>query len=34
MQALLRMKNLDIEGLKRAYDQPSGETSAHRKKSA
>jgi predicted 3-demethylubiquinone-9 3-methyltransferase (glyoxalase superfamily) len=34
MQALLRMKNLDIEGLKRAYDQPSGDTGAHRKKLA
>jgi len=34
MQALLRMKKLDIEGLKRAYDQPPGDTGAHRKKSA
>jgi predicted 3-demethylubiquinone-9 3-methyltransferase (glyoxalase superfamily) len=34
MQALCRMKKLDIEGLKRAYDQPSGDTGAHRKKSA
>jgi predicted 3-demethylubiquinone-9 3-methyltransferase (glyoxalase superfamily) len=34
MQALLLMKKLDIEGLKRAYDQPPGDTGAHRKKSA
>jgi predicted 3-demethylubiquinone-9 3-methyltransferase (glyoxalase superfamily) len=34
MQALLLMKKLDIEGLKRAYDQLPGDTGAHRKKSA
>jgi len=31
MQALLRMKKIDIEGLKRAFDQPPGDTGAHRK---
>jgi predicted 3-demethylubiquinone-9 3-methyltransferase (glyoxalase superfamily) len=34
MQALLRMKKLDFEGLKRAYDQPSADTGTYRKKSA
>jgi hypothetical protein len=34
MQALLRMKKLDIEILKRAYDQPLADTGTHRKKSA
>ena len=33
MQAVIRMKKLDIEGLKRAYEQPSVET-GYRKKSA
>jgi predicted 3-demethylubiquinone-9 3-methyltransferase (glyoxalase superfamily) len=34
MQALLRMKKLDIEGLKRAYGQSLADTGAQRKKSA
>jgi len=34
MQALVQMKKLDIEGLKRAYGQPIADTGTHRKKSA
>jgi predicted 3-demethylubiquinone-9 3-methyltransferase (glyoxalase superfamily) len=34
MQALLKMKKLDIAGLKKAYEQPQADTGAYRKKSA
>jgi len=34
MQAMLRMKKLDIEGLKRAYDQTLADTGPQRKESA
>ena len=34
MQALVRMKKLDIEGLQRAYNQPPADTGTWRKKSA
>jgi predicted 3-demethylubiquinone-9 3-methyltransferase (glyoxalase superfamily) len=34
MHALIGMKKLDIEGLKRAYDQPTAGTGEYRKKSA
>jgi len=34
MQAVVKMKKLDLAGLKKAYGQPQADTGGYRKKSA